>query len=60
MRVNLSTSSDCSYAVGGYFVGILPWWFVVRLGELIKLNVYTNVNILGFSGVVKAMVMKIL
>ena len=34
MRVNLSTSSDYSYAVGGYFVGVLPWWFVVRLGEL--------------------------
>ncbi len=34
MRVNLSTSSDCSYAVGGYFVGVLPWWFVVRLGEI--------------------------
>lgn len=33
MRVNLSTSSDYSYAVGGYFVGVLPWWFVVRLGE---------------------------
>ncbi|VAC03889.1 Uncharacterised protein [Enterobacter hormaechei] len=34
MRVNLSTSSDCSYAVGGYFVGVLPWWLVVRLGDL--------------------------
>ncbi|MDU4843894.1 MAG: hypothetical protein E6X49_22520 [Leclercia adecarboxylata] len=34
MRVNLSTSSDYSYAVGGYFVGILPWWFVVRLGDI--------------------------
>lgn len=34
MRVNFSTSSDSSYAVGGYFVGVLPWWFVVRLGEL--------------------------
>lgn len=34
MRVNLSTSSDYSYAVGGYFVGVLPWWFVVRFGEL--------------------------
>ncbi len=35
MRVNLSTSSDYSYAVGGYFVGVLPWWFVVRLGDAI-------------------------
>ncbi|MDU4266617.1 MAG: hypothetical protein E7I39_11390 [Enterobacter hormaechei] len=34
MRVNLSTSSDCLYAVGGYFVGVLPWWNVMRLGEL--------------------------
>ncbi|MBM7233597.1 hypothetical protein JS516_07205 [Enterobacter roggenkampii] len=34
MRVNLSTSSDCSYAVGDYFVGVLPWWFVVRLGMI--------------------------
>ncbi|WP_445663571.1 hypothetical protein [Enterobacter soli] len=34
MRVNLSTSSDCSYAVGGYFVGSMPGWFVVRLGEM--------------------------
>jgi hypothetical protein len=25
MRVNLSTSSDSSYAVGGYFVGFMPW-----------------------------------
>lgn len=29
MRVNLSTSSDSSYAIGGYFVGVLPWWFTV-------------------------------
>jgi len=34
MRVNHSTSSDYSYAVGGYFVGSMPRWFVVRLGEL--------------------------
>ncbi|MEB7500034.1 hypothetical protein NGC23_07500 [Leclercia pneumoniae] len=34
MRVNHSTSSDYSYAVGGYFVGVLPGWFVVRLDEL--------------------------
>ncbi len=34
MRVNLSTSSDSSYAVGGYFVGVLPWWNVVRLGDV--------------------------
>lgn len=60
MRVNLTTSSDCSYAVGGYFVGVLPWWFVVRLDELIKLNVYTHVNNLIFSWVVKALEMKIL
>ena len=39
MRVSLSTSSDYSYAVGGYFVGVLPWWFVVRLGDFIKHNV---------------------
>ncbi|HAV1534869.1 TPA: hypothetical protein JG872_003763 [Enterobacter hormaechei subsp. xiangfangensis] len=35
MRVNLSTSSDCSYAVGGYFVGVLPRWFIVLLGVVI-------------------------
>ena len=34
MRVNHSTSSDYSYAVGGYFVGSMPRWFVVRLGEV--------------------------
>ncbi|WP_407218988.1 hypothetical protein [Enterobacter hormaechei] len=34
MRVINSTSSDYSYAVGGYFVGSMPEWFVVRLGEL--------------------------
>ena len=26
MRVIISTSSDYSYAIGGYFVGILPRW----------------------------------
>ena len=35
MRVNLSTSSDYSYAVGGYFVGVLPGWFLLRF----KLNI---------------------
>lgn len=35
MRVIQSTSSDYSYAVGGYFVGVLPEWFVVRLGDCI-------------------------
>ncbi|CAH3968293.1 hypothetical protein AI2624V1_2337, partial [Enterobacter cloacae] len=34
MRVNLSTSSEYSYAIGGYFVGVLPWWNVMRLVEL--------------------------
>lgn len=34
MRVNHSTSSDYSYAVGGYFVGSMPGWLVVRLGEM--------------------------
>jgi len=34
MRVNHSTSSDYSYAAGGYFVGSMPGWFVLRLGEL--------------------------
>lgn len=34
MRVNHSTSSDYSYAVGGYFVGSMPGWFVVRLGDI--------------------------
>jgi len=34
MRVNHSTSSDYSYAVGGYFVGSMPGWYVVRLGEI--------------------------
>jgi hypothetical protein len=33
MRVIHSTSSDYSYAVGGYFVGSMPGWFVVRLGD---------------------------
>jgi len=40
MRVNLSTSSDYSYAVGGYFVGVLPWWFVVRLNAFSKTLLY--------------------
>jgi hypothetical protein len=40
MRVNLSTSSDSSYAVGGYFVSVLPWWFVVRLGDISKSLLY--------------------
>ncbi|ASP02101.1 hypothetical protein MS7884_3879 [Enterobacter hormaechei] len=43
MRVNLSTSSDCSYAVGGYFVGVLPWWFIVLLGVVI-LSLELNKN----------------
>lgn len=30
MRVINSTSSDYSHAVGGYFVGSMPGWFVVR------------------------------
>ncbi|WP_318372838.1 hypothetical protein [Enterobacter sp.] len=34
MRVNYSTSSDYSYAVGGYFVGSMPGWYVVRLDEI--------------------------
>jgi len=29
MRVNHSTSSDYSYAVGGYFVGSMPGWCVL-------------------------------
>ncbi|HDR2753200.1 TPA: hypothetical protein QCJ76_001769 [Enterobacter asburiae] len=40
MRVNLSTSSDSSYAVGGYFVGSMPGWFVVRLGDISKSLLY--------------------
>lgn len=49
MRVNLSTSSDYSYAVGGYFVGVLPWWFVVRLSDVI-LSLGLNVcQVLGES-----------
>jgi hypothetical protein len=44
MRVNLSTSSDYSYAVGGYFVGVLPWWFVVRLGDISKSLLYNLVK----------------
>jgi len=47
MRVNLSTSSDCSYAVGGYFVCVLPWWFVVRLGESSKSLLYSLVKFVG-------------
>ncbi|WP_422702740.1 hypothetical protein [Enterobacter roggenkampii] len=47
MRVNLSTSSDCSYAVGGYFVGVLPWWFVVRLGDDSKSPLYFLVKLGG-------------
>ncbi|WP_318356696.1 hypothetical protein [Enterobacter sp.] len=34
MRDNHSTSSDYSYAIGGYFVGSMPEWSVVRLGKL--------------------------
>ncbi|MDQ2128010.1 MULTISPECIES: hypothetical protein [Leclercia] len=40
MRVNHSTSSDYSYAVGGYFVGSMPGWFVVRLGDTSKSPLY--------------------
>jgi len=40
MRVNHSTSSDYSYAGGGYFVGVLPGWFVVRLGDNSKSPLY--------------------
>jgi len=40
MRVINSTSSDYSYAVGGYFVGSMPWWFVVSLGDNSKSPLY--------------------
>ncbi|EMP2051416.1 hypothetical protein RU349_000026 [Enterobacter kobei] len=50
MRVNLSTSSDYSYAVGGYFVGFLPWWFVVRLGDDSKSPLYFLVKRGGTKG----------
>jgi len=44
MRVNHSTSSDYSYAVGGYFVGSMPGWFVVRLGDTSKSPLYLLVK----------------
>jgi hypothetical protein len=34
LRVNITTSFRFSYAPDGYFVGVLPEWFVVRLGEI--------------------------
>jgi len=40
MRVNHSTSSDYSYAVDGYFMGSMPGWFVVRLGDTSKSPLY--------------------
>uniref|UniRef100_UPI00289A6048 hypothetical protein n=1 Tax=Atlantibacter hermannii TaxID=565 RepID=UPI00289A6048 len=35
LRVNDSTSSRYSYTPGRYFVGVLPWWSLLRFDELI-------------------------
>lgn len=34
LRVNNSTSSGISYAAGSYFVGSMPWWFGISLGDI--------------------------
>jgi hypothetical protein len=50
MRVNLSTSSDSSYAVGGYFVGVLPWWFALPLVANSKSPLYQQVKCWCLNG----------
>ncbi|HDU4268201.1 TPA: hypothetical protein RFS82_001908 [Klebsiella variicola] len=44
LRVDLSTSSGVSYAAGSYFVGVLPGWFVMRLGVISKTPLYQLVK----------------